>query len=142
MAEKKVVGWEDGGDFEARVREALAERDARVTVGELADAVAEPATDRTRGDVHEALYRRSLPSLDEQGFVDFDPDRGVATPRVSGASSTGQRRSAGRFAGAATVGVLLAAAAASPLAESGLVAGSVLGITGCAVALLFTGPLG
>jgi hypothetical protein len=142
MDEKQVGRWPDDGDFEARAREVLAERDSRVTVGELADAVAEPAADRTRADAHETLYRRSLPSLDEQGVVDFDPDRGVVTPRVSGARSTGQGRSAGRFAGAATVGALLAAAAASPLAESGLVAGSVLGLTGCAVALLFTGQLG
>lgn len=49
-----------------------------VTIGELADAVSRAeGVAVSPGAVHEDLFRRILPSLEEQGELRFDVERGV-----------------------------------------------------------------
>ena len=64
-----------------RTLELLERRSGAVTLGELADEVsrAEGGAESLAA-VHEDLFRRVLPSLDERGELRFDVERGIVTP--------------------------------------------------------------
>lgn len=65
---------------ERRVLELLHERDRRVTVGELADSLSRDGDTADAHDaVHEDLFERVLPSLDEADRVRFDESKGVVS---------------------------------------------------------------
>lgn len=63
-----------------RTLQLLEERFDEVTVGDLADAVFRDDDDaESPGAVHEDLFRRVLPALEERGELRFDVDRGIVT---------------------------------------------------------------
>lgn len=68
----------------ARTLELLEERSGAVTIGELAEAVSRAEGVEDPGTVHEDLYRRVLPSLEERGELRFDVDRGIVLPEPDG----------------------------------------------------------
>lgn len=77
-----------------RVLEILERTAGRTTVGELTEAVfrAEGGTE-SYGAVHEDLFRRVLPTLEERGELRFDVERGlVVLESDDEASSLGRLR--------------------------------------------------
>ena len=71
-----------------RVLEIVERRSGRTTVGELADAVfrAEGGAESYEA-VHEDLFCRVLPALDEWGQLRFDVDRGLVVLESGGRDS-------------------------------------------------------
>lgn len=72
---------------ERRVLEVLRAHGRRLTVGELADTVFRGDESDDPATVHEDLFERVLPSLDEAGDVRFDESRGTVSLSSGGATS-------------------------------------------------------
>lgn len=60
-----------------RIREAVADASTPITVGRLAERLETPDDGVKYADVHEALYRDYLQSLDAKGVLVFDMEVGL-----------------------------------------------------------------
>lgn len=81
MARTSESDAEPASGRSARTLELLEERSGTVTIGELAEAVSRAeGVAEDPGAVHEDLYRKVLPSLEERGELRFDVERGIVFP--------------------------------------------------------------
>ncbi|MHB9286818.1 hypothetical protein ACKVMT_07230 [Halobacteriales archaeon Cl-PHB] len=97
----------DGEQLADRVESQVADADESVTLGDLAADVDEAGGDRNGagGDVHEALYTRILPALDDDGTVEFDADTGIVRPVHDQPDGTRLQRGASRLQGQSALAV-------------------------------------